>query len=137
MNDEIAQLEKKREHLYRRISELGDFRRGSISESYRHCGKKNCACAKPGHKGHGPQYLWTATIQGKREGKTLHLGPILQKYLEETDQYREFKRLCKELIEVNERLCDLRPVPVVEDVDELADLKKKLQNRFRKRSKRK
>ena len=52
--------------------------------------------------------------------------------------YEHYRRCGKkqcELIEVNEALCDLRPLPVVKDEQELADLKKKLRKRFRKRSK--
>lgn len=133
----VKNLEIKRDALYKKLEVLGDFRPGSVSSTYRKCGKKNCACAQPGHPGHGPQYQWSFKVQGKTASRVLHIGPELQKYLEETDRYREFKRLSKELIKINEQLCDLRPVPVVEDADELADLKKKLQNRFRKRSKRK
>jgi hypothetical protein len=48
-----------------------------------------------------------------------------------------FLELTRELVEVNEKICDLRPVREVEDEAELEALKKKLQRRFaRKRSKR-
>jgi hypothetical protein len=43
----------------------GDFRRGSISETYRRRGKPNCACAQPDHPRHGPRYLWTCTVAGR------------------------------------------------------------------------
>ena len=38
---------------------VGDFRRGSVSENCRKCGKPNCVCAAPDHPGHGPRFLWT------------------------------------------------------------------------------
>jgi hypothetical protein len=57
MEETIESLEKKREHLYRDLQEVGDFRRGIISVIYRKCGKKYCACAKEGHPGHGPLHL--------------------------------------------------------------------------------
>ena len=39
----------------RLISQVGDFRRGALNAVWRKCGKPNCACAQPGHRGHGPQ----------------------------------------------------------------------------------
>lgn len=53
MDETIEGLEKKRDALYRGLQRIGDFRRGIISVVYRKCGKKNCACAKEGHPGHG------------------------------------------------------------------------------------
>jgi hypothetical protein len=130
MEETIESLEKKREDLYRRLREVGDFRRGIISVLYRKCGKKNCACAKEGHRGHGPLHLWNTTIKGKSYAKSLKLGPEMQKYLDEIANHRRFLELCEEVVLVNERICDLRLVPKVKDEKELAELKKKLQKLF-------
>jgi len=51
----------------------------------------------------------------------------------EVDTYRTFVRLCGELVEVNEQLCQRRPVREVADPRELAQVKKKLQRRFAKK----
>jgi hypothetical protein len=130
MEETLLSLERRREALYKKLEETGDFRRGIISVIYRKCGKKNCACAREGHPGHGPQHLWNTTIKGKSYAKSLKVGPELKKYLDETNSYRSFLKLCDELVEVNERICDLRPVPEVKDDKELEDLKKKLHKRF-------
>ena len=61
----LGDLERQRERLYAELAASGDFRRGSISENYRRCGKPNCACAQPDHPGHGPRYLWTRTVAGR------------------------------------------------------------------------
>ena len=61
----------------------------------------------------------------------------MQKYEEETARHRQFAKLCEEIVEANERICDLRPVPEVKGDEELAALKKKLRERFGKKSKRK
>ena len=135
MEETIESLERQREHLYRQLQEVGDFRRGIISVIYRKCGKKNCACAKEGHPGHGPQHLWNTTIKGKSYAKSLKLGPELQKYLDEITNHRKFVELCEEIVVVNERICDLRPVPEVKDDQELSELKKKLQNLFMRKYK--
>jgi hypothetical protein len=135
MEETIESLEMKREHLYRQLQETGDFRRGIISVIYRKCGKKNCACAQKGHPGHGPQHLWNTTIKGKSYAKNLKLGPELQKYLEEIDNHRRYVKLSEEIVVINERICDLRPVPAVKNDEQLAELKKKLQNLFMKKYK--
>jgi len=41
----LPELEAERDRLYAQLSTVGDFRRGSVSENYRKCGKPNCACA--------------------------------------------------------------------------------------------
>ena len=133
MEETLESLEKKREELYQKLEALGDFRRGTISANYRKCGKKKCACAKPGHPGHGPQYLWNTTIKGKSYAKNLRLGPELEKYMKETSNYRCFLNLSKELVQVNERMCEVRPVREIEDRTEVEELKKKLLKSFRKK----
>ncbi len=136
MTDELKKLEAKRNTLYKKIMSLGDLRRGTISVNYRKCGKENCKCAKTGHPGHGPQYLWNTTIKGKSHAKNLRIGPELQKYKEETDNYRTFTELCRDIILINERICDLRP-PLDMDDKETEALKKKLRLYFRQKLKKK
>jgi len=133
MGEALVECEQKRTVLMDSLKELADFRRGTITANYRKCGKANCACAQPGHPGHGPQYLWSATIKGKSYAKNLKLGPEMQKYEEETARHRRFVELCEEIVRINERICDLRPVPEVKGDKELAELKKKLQRRFLKK----
>jgi len=133
----LADLERKRESLYKQLQETGDFRRGIISVTYRKCGKKNCACAQEGHPGHGPQHLWNTTIKGKSYAKSLKLGPEMEKYLEEIANHQRFVKLCEEIVELNEKICDMRPVRVIEDETGLADLKKKLQQQFMAKYKKK
>ncbi len=133
MEETLEGLEAKRKSLYRKMEELGDFRRGIISVNFRKCGKKNCACARPGHGGHGPQYLWNTTIKGKSYAKSVRLGPELHKYMQETARYREFLKLCEELVQLNGRISDLRPVIEIQDTKEREALKKKLQEIFRKK----
>jgi len=135
MGDTLESLEQKRDHLYGQLRETGDFRRGIISVLYRKCGKKNCACAQEGHPGHGPLHLWNTTIKGKSYAKNLKLGPELEKYIQETGNYKEFVKLSEELVQISEKICELRPVREIEDGGELEELKKKLLERFRKRFK--
>ena len=128
MEETIESLEKKRAELYTQLQETGDFRRGIISVLYRKCGKANCACAKDGHPGHGPQHIWNTTIKGKSYARNVKLGPEMQKYLDEIDNNRRFLKISEEIVVINERICDLRPVPEVKDDKELAELKKNCRN---------
>ncbi len=137
MEETLEGLECRRESLYKKLEEIGDFRRGSISVIYRKCGKNNCACAKAGHPGHGPQYLWSTAIKGKTFARNVKLGPEMQKYMEEIAQHKNFMELCSEIVEINEKICDLRPCPEVKGEAELEGLKKKLQKHFMKKYKEK
>ena len=137
MVETLSSLERRREVLFQELKENGDFRRGTISVIYRKCGKKNCACAQPGHPGHGPVHLWSTTIKGKSYAKNLKIGPELKKYLDETSRYRNFLKICDDIVQINERICDLRPVPEVTDDEELSQLKKKLQKQFMAKYKKK
>jgi hypothetical protein len=136
VDDQILELEEKKKYLYKKLKKLGNFRRGTISIHYRKCGEKKCACAKSGHPGHGPQYLWTTTIKKKSYSKSLKMGPELQKYKEETENYLTFMKLYKEIIQVNEKLCNLLPPAELSQKEEEA-LKKKLQKYFKQKLKKK
>jgi hypothetical protein len=129
MGGAIESLELRRKELLRRLTRLGDFRRGNVSALRRKCGKKNCACAEPTHPGH-PRYLWSTTRGKKSEALNLRPGPEMEKVVTEVDNYRQFLELTGELIDVNEKICKLRPVRQVENEEELEALKKKLRRRF-------
>ena len=135
MEPSLLSLESRRTQFHRKLEAIGDFRRGTISVNFRKCGKSNCVCAQKDHPGHGPQYLWNASVGGKTKAKNIPLGPELEKAEREVERYREFDRLCLELVEVNDQICQLRPTPVIEDQNELEQLKKKLRRHFLKKRK--
>ena len=108
--DELAELERRREELYRELGLVGDFRRGSLNEVRRKCGKPNCACAAPGHPGHGPQWNLTRTVDGRTRAVHLRPGPELDKARREVAEYERFRDLVGQVTEVNEAICAVRPV---------------------------
>ena len=130
MLETLEALELRRSKLFQQLQGLGDFRPGTISVNFRKCGRENCACSRPGHPGHGPQYLWNTTSGGQSRAQNLRMGPELKKVRQEVENHRVFLRLCRELIEVNEKICRLRPVEEIRDEKELEALKKKLQRQF-------
>ena len=129
MTQKLEALELRRMELHRRLQEIGDFRRGTVSANLRKCGKKNCVCAKAEHPGH-PQYLWNTTRGSRSEARSLRIGPQVEKYEREVDNYRLFLEITRELVDINEKICDLRPIRQIEDEEELEALKKKLQRKF-------
>lgn len=136
MQETLEDLERQKNELYRQLAELGDFRRGTISANYRKCGKAYCVCARAGHPGHGPQYLWNATIKGKSRAQNLRLGAELEKVGREVENYRRVLQWWDQWIEVNEKICQRKPVNSIAE-EELEELKKKLKRKYTtKRSRR-
>lgn len=136
MQETLEDLERQKSELYRQLAEFGDFRRGTISANYRKCGKAYCVCARAGHPGHGPQYLWNATIKGKSHAQNLRLGAQLEKVGREVENYRRVLQWWDQWIEVNEKICQRKPVKRIEE-EELEELKKKLKRKYaRKHSRR-
>jgi hypothetical protein len=128
MDPSLQDLELQRKDLLRQMEKLGDFRRSTISVNYRKCGKSNCVCARKDHPGHGPQYLWNVSVSGKTQARNLPLGPELEKVEKEVERYHPFLRLSQELVEVNSRICQLRPVRNLEDENELSTTSKPTKN---------
>jgi hypothetical protein len=105
----LRELEAERDRLHAQLSAVGDFRRGSVSVNYRKCGKPNCACAAPGHPGHGPRFLWTRSEgRRKRVGRQLLAGEV-DKVRREIARHAEFTATVEQIVEVNEAICEARP----------------------------
>jgi hypothetical protein len=112
----LPELEQRRAQLYAQLAETGDFRRGSITTNYRRCGKPNCVCATEGHPGHGPRNLWTRSVPGgKTKGRQLAAGAELEKVNAEIANYKQFMAQVDEIVEVNEAICETKPVSPMAD----------------------
>jgi Family of unknown function (DUF6788) len=110
VNRSLPELESERAALLARLGELGDFRRGSVTENWRRCGKANCACAAEDHPGHGPRWLWQRTLPGGRKvARQLSPGEV-DKVRAELEAYHAFAQLSDQLVTVNEAICEARPV---------------------------
>lgn len=107
----LPELEAERNRLYAQLAVVGDFRRGSVSENWRRCGKPNCVCAQPGHPGHGPRFLWTRAVRGRGTvGRQLAAGEV-EKVRREVARHAEFTAAVEQIAEVNEKICEARLVP--------------------------
>ena len=115
--DELAELERRRAELYRELGQVGDFRRGSLNEVRRKCGKPGCACAAPDHPGHGPQWNLTRKVEGRTRAVHLKPGPELEKARREVAEYERFRGLVGQVTEVNEAICQARLAVPGDDAD--------------------
>lgn len=106
----LAQLEQEKRDLLRTFSELGDLRPGSITGIVRRCGKPTCHCAQPDDPGHGPNLRLTFKVQGKTISEALPTPLAVRKAEREIAEFRKFQLLSHAFVQVNERLCRLRPV---------------------------
>jgi hypothetical protein len=105
----LAGPEAERARLYAELSGVGDFRRGALSAVFRKCGKPNCRCARPGERGHGPQWNWTRWAGGKTVTTHPRPGPELAKAEREAAGWERFRSLTGQIEAVNEAICDARP----------------------------
>jgi hypothetical protein len=110
MPDSLAALEQRRSALLSQILELGDFRSGSITPTAGRCGKPTCRCHQPGQLGHGPNFRLTKKLNGKTVSETFPTPAALRKAQLEVETFHSFRDLSRQLLEVNERICRLRPV---------------------------
>ena len=76
---------------------------------FRKCGKPDCHCARPGDRGHGPQWNWTRWAGGKTVTAHPRPGPELDKAEREAGEWERFQSLTGQIEAVNEAICDARP----------------------------
>ena len=129
MPDSLVDLESRRAGVQLQIAHLGDMRSGSITGTGGRCGNPNCHCHRAGDLGHGPYYRLTRKVKGKTVTETFASAASLTKAQREVAECQRFRELGDQLLDVNEQICELRPV---EEISPTAQEKKRP-----KRSKRK
>lgn len=110
MPDTLDALQAERSKLLEQFLRLGDLRPGSITAVVRRCGKPSCHCAKPNDPGHDPQFRLTRRVGGKSLTESFPNPAALRKAQEEVAEFHRFQKLGEDLVNVNERICALRPV---------------------------
>jgi hypothetical protein len=108
MLEPLIDLEHKKSELLKEISQLRDFRAGSITAMVRRCGKPTCRCAQADDPGHGPNIRLTYKLDGKTYSESLPDQAAVRKAQAEIAEFRKFQRLIKAVIEVNTKICRLR-----------------------------
>ena len=130
MPDSLAALEAERQTLLDQISRLGDLRPGSITATRGRCGNSHCHCHQPNDPGHGPNDRLTYKCKGKTVTETFPTPLAQRKAQREIAEFRKFQQLSRALLEVNERICRLRPLPE----PATGEQEKKRPRSFRKKS---
>src|SRR5271155_3264941 len=110
MPDSLPELEQRRSELLLQFTRLNDLRPGSVTGIVRRCGKPSCHCAQPDDPGHGPTLRLTYKVQGKTISEALPTSIAVRKAEREIAEFRKFQQLSHAFVQVNERLCRLRPV---------------------------
>lgn len=129
MPETLSTLEQQRASVLNQILALGDFRSGSITAISGRCGKPNCHCHQPGQSGHGPNYRLTRKIDAKTVSETFSSPAQLRKAQREVEAFHRFRDLSRQLLEINEKICRLRPVE-----EALSPEEKKRRKQFHRRS---
>ena len=110
MPDSLDHLEQQRSLIVRHLTDLGDFRPGSITTTSGRCGKANCRCHQPNQPPHGPTDRLTYKVESKTISESLPTPATLAKAQREIAEFRNYQQLSQEFVEVNMRICRLRPV---------------------------
>jgi hypothetical protein len=110
MPESLSLLESRRTELLDALANLKDMRPGSVVGAVFRCGKPTCHCAKPDDPGHGPNLRLTYKWHGKTVTEALPTPAAVRKAEREIAEFRDYQRLGRELVEVNEKICRLRPV---------------------------
>ena len=106
----LATLEADRSKLLEEFLRLGDLRPGSITAVVRRCGKPTCHCAKPNDPGHDPQFRLTRRVAGKTVTETFPNPAALRKAQQEVSEFHRLQQLSDDLVSLNQKICELRPV---------------------------
>jgi len=110
MSQSLGDLEQQRSTILHRLTDLGDFRPGSISATSGRCGKANCRCHRPNEPPHGPTDRLTYKVGGKTVSESLPNPAAFAKAERELAEFRNYRQLSQQFVEVNTRICELRPV---------------------------
>ena len=106
MPETPRELLHRREQLKTHLAAIADMRPGSLVERYRRCGKPSCHCSAQDSVGHGPCWSLTRPVSGKTVTKVIPVGAAVERTREQIAEYRRFRSLVRQLIEVSEKLCD-------------------------------
>jgi len=108
--ESLAALEQQRSNLMAEFARLNDLRPGSVTGIVRRCGKPTCHCAQPEDTGHGPTLRLTCKVQGKTISEALPTHAAVRKAGQEIGEFRKYRELGRSFVEINEKICRLRPV---------------------------
>ncbi len=130
MPKSLESLAQRRVQITDQIAALSDLRCGSFTSTTGRCGKPNCHCHQPKDPGHGPNLRLTYKVDGKSVTESLPDQAAIRKAEREIAEFRKWQALQREFVEVNARICQIRPP----EPDTLLPEEKKLLKRSARKS---
>ena len=100
----LDDLTRRRDELRAELASIGDLRSGSLVKRYRKCGKKECRCARPGARGHGPVWSLTRKVKGKTVTQVIPPAAV-ERTQAQIAECRRLRLLIAQLIDASDRLC--------------------------------
>jgi hypothetical protein len=101
---QLPKLRRQRQDILGHIACLGEMRRGSVIRQFFKTKRKLLDAPVL----IGPYALYTYKKGGKTVGRRLRDPEEVRRLEERVENYHVFRRLCSELVEVSERICEER-----------------------------
>lgn len=99
---QLPKLRKQRQEILGHISSLEEMRRGSVTRQFFKTKRKHLNVPVL----IGPYALYTYKKSGKTVGRRLRDPEEIRRLEERVENYHVFRRLCSELVDVSEQICE-------------------------------
>jgi len=99
---QLARLRKLRQELLGHIGSIEEMRRGSVIRQFFKTKRRELNVPVL----IGPYALYTFKRKGKTVGRRLREPEEVRRLEEQVENYHVFRRLCRELVDVSEQICD-------------------------------
>lgn len=101
---QLPKLQKQRQNILGHIASIEEMRRGSVTRQFFKTKRKQLNAPVF----IGPYALYTYKKKGKTVGRRLRDPEEIRRLEERVENYHVFRRLCSELVDVSEQICDER-----------------------------
>lgn len=123
----IQELRETKRMILKEIMGLGDMRKGSVVDQFFEPRRKGGVVVRL-----GPYPLYSYHDKGKTVSRRLQGPSAAEVYREQIGEFRKFRRLCGQLVDVSQQICELASL---EEDDARSSGEKKRRDTSRKRSK--
>ena len=105
-NSSIESLQIDQQTLLEKLQGLGPCMQGSLIRRHVRCGNPSCHCSQEGDPGHGPHWYLSRSRKGKTMTKKIPQHQVEQ-VQQQVQRYHVFQDIMHELMETNNRICEL------------------------------
>jgi len=97
----LKRLMARKNEILEQLSGLGEMRKGSLVEQYLEATKQDGTVVR-----RGPYMLYSYKEKGKTVSRRLPDSMTADRYRTQIREYRRFERLCEELANTSQQICD-------------------------------